>query len=290
MRTIIVHAVLRRASRPARASRSALVAIACAALLTGPVTPAVAASPQVDQQAQLKTLARRVDVLQTRLSKRDPLGARVSGLPGPASARLPADLRILRGQGGLLVAPEPMTATQFNYERERLEGLLSRHSDHLEVLDRQLIQPVIGRGPVPTVMPIAIGLITSSFGMRIDPITRSRALHEGQDFAAPVGTPILAAASGVVIEASTHPEYGQMIDIDHGNDLVTRYAHASALMVRRGDLVRRGQQIARVGSTGRSTGAHLHFEVRTAGVAVDPVRFLGKQARPATLASAAGGR
>lgn len=275
MRTIIVHAAL---------------AAVCLALLAGVVQPAAASGQQSHQHEQLKALARRIDALQDKLSKRDPLGARVSGLPGPASAKLPADLRILRGQGGLLVAPETMTPTQFNYERERLESLLSRHTDHLDVLDRQLMQPALQRGPVPTVMPIAIGLITSSFGMRIDPITRSRALHEGQDFAAPVGTPILAAASGVVIEATTHPEYGQMIDIDHGNELVTRYAHASSLMVRRGDLVRRGQQIARVGSTGRSTGAHLHFEVRTAGVAVDPVRFLGKQARPATLASALGGR
>jgi murein DD-endopeptidase MepM/ murein hydrolase activator NlpD len=262
---------------------------ACLAGVPAVIASPTPAAPQA-QQAQLKALAKRVDALQTTLSKRDPLGARVSGLPGSASARPPADVRILRGQGGLLVTPGPMTPTQINYERERLEGLLTRHTDHLEVLDRQLIQPALQRGPVPTVMPIAIGLITSAFGVRTDPITRSRAMHEGQDFAAPVGTPILAAASGIVIEAYTHPEYGQMIDIDHGNDLVTRYAHASSLMVRRGDLVRRGQQIARVGSTGRSTGAHLHFEVRTAGVAVDPVRFLGKQARPSTVASALGGR
>lgn len=193
-----------------------------------------------------------------------------------------------------LVAPDPMTPTQLSYERERLQGLLAPKPGHLSMLDMmqgfQPVVPVAPRGPLPTVMPIAIGLISSAFGMRTDPITRSRAFHEGQDFAAPIGTPILAAASGIVIDARSHPEYGQMIDIDHGNELVTRYAHASLLLVRRGDLVRRGQQIALVGSTGRSTGAHLHFEVRTAGVAVDPVRFLGGQARPATLATAIGGR
>ena len=181
-----------------------------------------------------------------------------------------------------------MTPTQLSYERERLEGL-ARKTAPLRVLDISYgFQAASTPGPVATVMPIAFGLITSTFGMRTDPITRSQALHEGQDFAAPAGTPILAAASGIVIDARTHPEYGQMIDIDHGNDLVTRYAHASLLLVSRGDLVRRGQRIALVGSTGRSTGPHLHFEVRRVGVAVDPVRFLGDQARPSTVASGLG--
>ncbi|WP_425468656.1 M23 family metallopeptidase [Pigmentiphaga aceris] len=192
-----------------------------------------------------------------------------------------------------------MTAAQLSYERERLEGLARRNAP-VRVLDikqgfEAAARPALGAspGPVITVMPIAFGFITSTFGMRTDPITRSQAMHEGQDFAAPMGTPILAAASGIVIDARMHSEYGQMVEIDHGNDLVTRYAHASVLLVKRGDLVRRGQQIALVGSTGRSTGPHLHFEVRTVGVAVDPVRFLGDQARPATLASmsaGAGGR
>ena len=181
-----------------------------------------------------------------------------------------------------------MTPTQLSYERERLEGL-ARKTAPLRVLDISYGLPAASTpGPVATVMPIAFGLITSTFGMRTDPITRSQALHEGQDFAAPSGTPILAAASGIVIDARMHPEYGQMIDIDHGNDLVTRYAHASLLLVSRGDLVRRGQRIALVGSTGRSTGPHLHFEVRRVGVAVDPVRFLGDQARPATVATGLG--
>ena len=181
-----------------------------------------------------------------------------------------------------------MTPTQLSYERERLEGL-ARKTAPLRVLDISYGLPASSTpGPVATVMPIAFGLITSTFGMRTDPITRSQALHEGQDFAAPSGTPILAAASGIVIDARMHPEYGQMIDIDHGNDLVTRYAHASLLLVSRGDLVRRGQRIALVGSTGRSTGPHLHFEVRRVGVAVDPVRFLGDQARPATVATGLG--
>ena len=88
------------------------------------------------------------------------------------------------------------------------------------------------------------------------------------------GTVIHAAAGGVVVYADVHPQYGNMVEIDHGNDLVTRYAHASKLLVKVGDVVLRGSKIAKVGSTGRSTGTHLHFEVRYRGVAQNPARFL----------------
>jgi len=89
-----------------------------------------------------------------------------------------------------------------------------------------------------------------------------------------VGTPILAAAGGVVVTQTYHSEYGQMIEIDHGNDLITRYAHASKVFVHKGDLIKRGQRIAEVGTTGRSTGPHLHFELLVQGVPQDPNRFL----------------
>jgi murein DD-endopeptidase MepM/ murein hydrolase activator NlpD len=94
------------------------------------------------------------------------------------------------------------------------------------------------------------------------------------DFPSPVGTPIMAAASGIVLSAEWHPEYGNLIEIDHGNEMTTRYAHASKLLVKAGEVVKRGQRIAEVGSTGRSTGPHLHFEVRFHGIAQNPNRFL----------------
>ena len=99
-------------------------------------------------------------------------------------------------------------------------------------------------------------------------------MHEGVDYMVPEGTPIYASAGGVVVYADMHPEYGNMVEIDHGNQIITRYAHASKLIVKVGQLVRRGQEIAISGSTGRSTGPHLHFEVRYKGVAQNPVRFL----------------
>jgi murein DD-endopeptidase MepM/ murein hydrolase activator NlpD len=94
------------------------------------------------------------------------------------------------------------------------------------------------------------------------------------DFQAEPGTPILAAAGGVVVTQQVHPAYGNMVEIDHGNDLITRYAHASKVFVKQGDVIKRGQKIAAVGTTGRSTGPHLHFEVLVQGVPQDPHKFL----------------
>ena len=99
-------------------------------------------------------------------------------------------------------------------------------------------------------------------------------MHEGIDFPAETGTPVVAAASGKVVFADWHPQYGKMIEIDHGNGLVSRYAHASVLLVKEGDLVVAGQRVAAVGTTGRSTGPHLHFEVRLNGTPQNPARFL----------------
>jgi hypothetical protein len=132
--------------------------------------------------------------------------------------------------------------------------------------------------------------VGSGFGFRLDPFTGRAALHTGLDFPADVGHSILAAAGGMVIVSELHAAYGKMIEIDHGNSLVTRYAHASKLLVRPGTMVKRGQQIAEVGTTGRSTGPHLHFEVLVAGVPQNPARFLAGQVKAPTLvADAAAG-
>jgi len=141
---------------------------------------------------------------------------------------------------------------------------------------------------LPTQHPVA-GPLGSSFGWRIDPFNGHSALHTGLDFQATPGTTITAAAGGVVVAAEVHREYGNMVEIDHGNNLVTRYAHASRLLVKKGDLVKRGQKVAEVGTTGRSTGPHLHFEVLVQGVPQDPMKFLnaGRNAQLPLAASLA---
>ena len=134
---------------------------------------------------------------------------------------------------------------------------------------------------IPTSMPAAIGLMSSGFGYRADPFTGGGAMHAGLDFKGPIGTPILAAADGKITSAGWHGGYGKTIEITHANGLVTRYAHLSGFTVSIGQEVRRGVQIGRMGSTGRSTGSHLHFEVRINGAAINPKKFL--EANPDVL-------
>ena len=146
------------------------------------------------------------------------------------------------------------------------------------VLETLLQQDRLSKKLFPTVPPIINGRYSSNFGWRLDPFTGSRAMHEGVDFTTAEGTPIYAAAGGIIVYSAPHSQYGNMIEIDHGNDVVTRYAHASVLLGKVGQVVRRGQEIAKVGSTGRSTGSHLHFEVRYKGSAQNPLPFLHSKA------------
>jgi murein DD-endopeptidase MepM/ murein hydrolase activator NlpD len=133
------------------------------------------------------------------------------------------------------------------------------------------------------VQPVNVTYNASGFGWRSDPFTGRAAFHTGIDFPAPVGTPIDAAAGGVVIATEYHSDYGNMLEIDHGNDIVTRYAHTSRILVKVGDIVRRGEHVADIGSTGRSTGAHLHFEVLVKGIQQDPHKFLSAGAEQARI-------
>ncbi|MES2782952.1 MAG: peptidoglycan DD-metalloendopeptidase family protein [Pseudomonadota bacterium] len=134
---------------------------------------------------------------------------------------------------------------------------------------------------IPTAMPAASMMMSSGFGYRSDPFSGAGAMHAGLDFKGPVGTPILAAAEGKVVLAGFNGGYGNTIEIKHANGLLTRYAHLSGLNVRAGQMVERGVQIGRMGSTGRSTGSHLHFEVRLNGQAINPRKFL--EANPDVL-------
>jgi murein DD-endopeptidase MepM/ murein hydrolase activator NlpD len=162
---------------------------------------------------------------------------------------------------------------------------VERRADYMNVVESTLMSDKIKSKLLPTIQPVNVSYNASTFGRRLDPFSGRSAMHEGIDFAAPIGTPIVAAAGGVVTVAEFHPQYGNMMEIDHGNDMITRYAHTSRLLMQVGDIVRRGQHIADIGTTGRSTGPHLHFEVRVKGVAQDPHKFLLAGANQARLAS-----
>ena len=139
---------------------------------------------------------------------------------------------------------------------------------------RQLESLEQGVASIPSIMPVQGIRYTSGFGVRSDPFRSQRAMHAGIDLAGPIGTPIHATADGVVGRAGTASGYGNLIELEHGSGIATRYGHLSRIMVQAGERVRRGQVIGLMGSTGRSTGSHLHYEVRLDGRAVNPLPFL----------------
>jgi len=226
----------------------------------------------------IDVMARRLGEMQVKMLQLESLGERVSGLAGVK----PTDFKNPPGQGGSLITGPALSLTDLQSILDSMDALTNQRTDLFTVLESRLFERKIRSMRVPTQMPTANGEVGSVFGWRIDPITTRSALHTGLDFRGNVGEPIWAAAGGVVVTQEYHVEYGNMIEIDHGNDLMTRYAHASRVLVKAGDLIRRGQKIAEVGNSGRSTGAHLHFEVLVQGVPQDPQKFLqvGKDIKP----------
>lgn len=218
----------------------------------------------------LDVMARRLGEMQARMMQIESLGERVAGLAGLN----PADFKTLPGAGGMLIGERALTVDELGQAMDQLDVSSGSRIDWLTAVESRLFDQKIQRSLVPTQEPVTGGRVGSPFGFRIDPFTGRSALHTGLDFPSDVGTPILAAAGGVVVVQEYHPAYGNMVEIDHGNNLITRYAHTSKVHVKKGDLVKMGQRIADVGSTGRSTGPHLHFEVWVSGVPQDPRRFL----------------
>lgn len=252
-------------------------------------------------RGQVEALAAKLGDLQAKIIEMDGLSRRVAEVAG-----IPyTDPEI---QAGLEQAAPPVMDYIGDAEHEprkqkmslesdsglglRLDFLqqeVARQKEWFRMMDLALTRRMGVEASLPTLMPVNYPYLSSSFGWRRHPISGRHIMHEGLDFAAPRGTPIYAASGGVVTVAGYKSGYGKMVEIHHGNDLVTRYAHASSVKVKVGDIVERGQEIAAVGSTGHSTGPHLHFEVRMAGHPLDPVLFLEKRQPDPTLLTDASG-
>ncbi len=237
----------------------------------------------------LAAMAMKLGEMQAQLMRLDALGERVQGLAGVKPEEF--NFNEKPGRGGAATssvdehATRDLSMSEFNDALDALAKDVEYRADYMNVVETALITDKIRSRLLPTIQPVNASYNASSFGWRVDPFNGRNAFHEGIDFAAPTGTPIVAAAGGVVIAAEYHHQFGNMLDIDHGNNIVTRYAHASKLLVKIGDIVRRGQHVANIGSTGRSTGAHLHFEVLVKGVQQDPHKFLSVGAGQARLAA-----
>jgi len=231
----------------------------------------------------LDAIALRVGEMQAKVVKLEALSERVTGMAGVKTDDLKAlPSRSKGGQGGPFVPLAQPSLEQLNEAISQLDERADIGSDLFTLVESRLFETKLLATLVPSTHPVE-GPVGSGFGFRLDPFTGRAALHTGLDFPSDVGTPILAAAGGIVIVSQPHPAYGHMIEIDHGNALITRYAHASKLLVKTGTMVKRGQKIAEVGNSGRSTGPHLHFEVMLSGVQQNPSRFLNGQVTAPTM-------
>jgi murein DD-endopeptidase MepM/ murein hydrolase activator NlpD len=223
----------------------------------------------------LNAMAVKLGQMQAQLMRLDALGERLSVLAGVK----PQEFRMSEtpGRGGALPTSIPvqnLSMTELTGQLDALSKHVENRYDHMGILENRLFDAKVKKKLLPTVRPVDVDWNISSFGWRIDPITGQNAMHEGIDFLVDTGTPVHAAADGMVVVAEFHPQYGYVVEIDHGNDFVTRYAHNSKILAKVGSLVQRGAIIAESGSTGRSTGPHVHFEVRYKGIAQNPNRFL----------------
>ena len=238
----------------------------------------VQAEGQQKQQSYLRegldTMAGRMGQMQAQLLRLDALGARLAKLSGIKPQEFNFDQPPAQGGPYIPAMQQEVSLSSMNQQLANLSVLLNDRNDKLGALETLLMQSSLEKKQFPSVPPTRDGWHSSNFGWRYDPFTGKNAMHEGVDFMVPEGSPILASADGIVVYSDNHPQYGNMVELDHGNDIVTRYAHASRLLVKVGQIVRRGQEIAKVGNTGRSTGNHLHFEVRYKGIAQNPARFL----------------
>lgn len=218
----------------------------------------------------VSALARKLGEVQAQLMRLDAVGERVSKVAGIR----PEEFRFTPGRGGAAGNGGAMTLHDLDIELKQLSNSVDQRADYLSVIEAELLAQQVRQALLPHSKPVSDGFVGSGFGWRPDPFSGEMSHHSGIDFAAPSGTPIHAAAGGVVVVAEYHAVWGNVVEIDHGNAMLTRYAHASRLNVNPGDIVKRGQKLAEVGSTGRSTGPHLHFEVHHRGVAQNPAKFL----------------
>lgn len=239
-------------------------------------TPTVATTKlSVEEQAkqdELAAMSARLADIQAQMMRLDALGAHVAEKAKVKGDEF--DFSKLPPMGG------PEEAIRIDVDPVALErklSLLNEELDYrelkLKALDRHLQNQRQASVDLDN-MPVRDGYITSRFGYRSDPFTRRTSFHGGIDFAGPDGTDIFTVADGVVIKSGWHNGYGNMIEIDHGEGLVTRYAHAKSLVVKQGDVVGKDQLIAYMGTTGRSTGVHLHYEVLKNGRQINPSQIM----------------
>jgi murein DD-endopeptidase MepM/ murein hydrolase activator NlpD len=231
-------------------------------------------------QQNLDALALRIGQMNAHVVRLDALGARLTQMAGLKDGEFDfTSVPSLGGPEEPLAASEVMQINGVVGALEVLDEQLEDRDRQLTVLEDLLINRKLRDEVRPEGRPVTSGYVSSQFGNRTDPFTGRRAFHKGVDFAGREGAEVVAVASGVVIWSGERYGYGQLVEINHGNGYVTRYAHNVDNLVAVGDTVRRGQVIARMGETGRATGPNLHFEVLLNDRPVDPLTYVGARSQ-----------
>ena len=226
-------------------------------------------------QEKVNALAMRVGQMNANVIRLDALGQRLTRMAklddGEFDFANPPALG-----GGDTSDGQPAQIPDLTAMIDDLQSELSSRQQQLGVLENLILTRELNKQVYPEGRPVQDGFISSYFGRRTDPFTGYLAVHKGLDFAGPTGSAVSSVAAGLVTFAGERSGFGEMVEINHGNGLATRYCHNEKLLVKQGDMVSKGQEVALMGSTGHSTGPHLHFEVLKNGTQVDPLRFIGE--------------
>ena len=237
----------------------------------------------ISSQVHLDAYAKELGELQARMMRLDAQSerlAKIAGEKGKSSAKKSdqkMDGLLPANRGGPLINARPMTEPDLQAAILELTQAVDARDESLSSIEAKILQQSVLKDMLPNSNPINAAFNSSSYGWRIDPFNGSKAFHEGLDFTASTGTPIRAAADGIVSSAEQSGAYGKLLKIEHGAGLETRYAHTSKILVKVSERVIKGQVVAEVGSTGRSTGPHLHYEIRLNGASLDPRKYLNNR-------------
>lgn len=224
-----------------------------------------------EAQREVNALAARLGELQAQANRLNALGERLTRIGKLGEGEFDFTTAVAVGGPGPV---QDMPARALHEGMEQVDTQFRTSGDQLSVLEALLLGEEMERASLPSRSPVASSYVTSSYGYRADPFSGGRAFHRGIDFSARLGDPVMAVADGVVSYSGQRAGYGNVVEVDHGNGYVTRYAHNSRNTARVGDLVRAGTELAKAGSTGRSTGVHVHFEVWEGGRVLNPRQFL----------------
>ena len=225
-------------------------------------------------QADVDALSGKVAELQVHIMRLDALGSQLTSMAGLKHGEFNFNAAPAEGGPDVKAPLEHTQLPDFMNALDQLSAEVKDREQQLGVLENLMLNRNVQLAAQPAGAPVAGGYVSSLFGMRTDPFTGELSMHSGMDFAGSEGQAVDAVAAGVVTWAGDRSGYGNMVEIDHGNGYATRYGHNESILVHVGEVVKKGEVIALMGSTGRSTGPHVHFEVLYNGVAIDPARFV----------------